>query len=79
MQHGIAEYMASPASYNGLSGFYQAKRDLFRQGLADSRLKLLPSSGSFFQCVDISAVSDLGDAEFCQWLTREIGVAAIPL
>ncbi|MGB6099294.1 MAG: pyridoxal phosphate-dependent aminotransferase [Comamonas sp.] len=79
MQHGIAEYMASPASYNQLSGFYQAKRDLFRQGLADSRLKLLPSSGSFFQCVDISAVSDRGDAEFCQWLTREIGVAAIPL
>ena len=79
MQHGIAEYMASPASYDALSGFYQAKRDLFREGLAGSRLKLLPSSGSFFQCVDISAVSELGDAEFCQWLTREIGVAAIPL
>ena len=79
MQHGIAAYMASPASYQGLSRFYQAKRDLFRAGLGHTRLKLLPSSGSFFQCVDISAVSDLGDAEFCQWLTREIGVAAIPL
>ncbi|MCZ2103064.1 MAG: pyridoxal phosphate-dependent aminotransferase [Burkholderiales bacterium] len=79
MQHGIAEYMASPASYNTLSAFYQARRDLFREGLAGSRLKLLPSSGSFFQCVDISAVSELGDAAFCQWLTREIGVAAIPL
>ncbi|QEA12068.1 pyridoxal phosphate-dependent aminotransferase [Comamonas flocculans] len=79
MQHGIAAYMADPASYDGLSAFYQAKRDLFREGLAGSRLKLLPSSGSFFQCVDISAVSDLPDAEFCQWLTREIGVAAIPL
>ena len=79
MQHGIGQYMTSPASYQGLAGFYQAKRDLFRTGLADSRLKLLPSSGSFFQCVDISAVSDLPDAEFCQWLTREIKVAAIPL
>ena len=79
MQHGIAAYMASPASYQGLSHFYQAKRDLFRAGLAHTRLKLLPSSGSFFQCVDISAVSDLPDTEFCQWLTREIGVAAIPL
>ena len=79
MQHGIAAYMASPASYEGLGRFYQAKRDLFREGLAGSRLKLLPSSGSFFQCVDISAVSDLSDADFCQWLTREIGVAAIPL
>jgi methionine aminotransferase len=47
--------------------------------LADSRLKLLPSTGSFFQCVDISAVSDLSEADFCQWLVREIGVAAIPL
>lgn len=79
MQHGIAAYMAQPSSYEGLSRFYQAKRDLFRAGLAGSRLKLLPSSGSFFQCVDISGVSDLPDAEFCQWLTREIGVAAIPL
>ena len=79
MQYGIAQYMARPASYEGLAGFYQAKRDLFRAGLADSRLKLLPSSGSFFQCVDISQVSDLPDTEFCQWLTREIKVAAIPL
>ncbi|HNQ09431.1 MAG TPA: aminotransferase class I/II-fold pyridoxal phosphate-dependent enzyme, partial [Giesbergeria sp.] len=55
------------------------KRDLFRQGLEGSRLRLLPSTGSYFQCVDISAVSDLSEADFCQWLTREIGVAAIPL
>jgi methionine aminotransferase len=42
-------------------------------------LRLLPSEGSYFQCVDISAVSDLGEADFCKWLTAEIGVAAIPL
>ena len=79
MQHGLAEYLKDPAPYLQLPAFYQAKRDLFRAGLADSRLRLLPSSGSYFQCVDISAVSDLGEADFCQWLTREIGVAAIPL
>lgn len=79
MQHGLAEYLQDPAPYLGLPAFYQAKRDLFRQGLAGSRLKLLPSTGSYFQCVDISAVSDLNEADFCQWLTREIGVAAIPL
>lgn len=62
-----------------LPAFYQAKRDLFRQGLQGSRFKLLPSTGSYFQCVDISDVSDLGEADFCQWLTREVGVAAIPL
>ncbi|QNN59179.1 pyridoxal phosphate-dependent aminotransferase [Diaphorobacter ruginosibacter] len=79
MQYGIAEYMKDPAPYLQLSAFYQAKRDLFREGLKDSRLKLLPSQGSYFQCVDISDVSDLSEADFCQWLTREIGVAAIPL
>lgn len=79
MQHGIAAYLQDPAPWQQLPAFYQAKRDLFRAGLADSRLRLLPSTGSYFQCVDISAVSDLSEADFCQWLTREIGVAAIPL
>ncbi|MBS0611075.1 MAG: pyridoxal phosphate-dependent aminotransferase [Proteobacteria bacterium] len=79
MQHGLADYLQDPAPYLQLPAFYQAKRDLFRAGLAGSRLRLLPSTGSYFQCVDISAVSDLNEADFCQWLTREIGVAAIPL
>ena len=79
MQHGLAAYLKDPAPYLQLPTFYQAKRDLFRQGLQGSRLKLLPSTGSYFQCVDISAVSDLNESDFCQWLTREVGVAAIPL
>ncbi len=79
MQYGLAAYMADPAPYQDLPAFYQRKRDLFRAGVAQTRLKLLPSQGTYFQCVDISAVSDLGEAEFCQWLTAEIGVAAIPL
>ena len=44
-----------------------------------TRLRLLPSEGTYFQCVDISAVSDLKEADFCQWLTTELGVAAIPM
>ncbi|MFN7856635.1 MAG: pyridoxal phosphate-dependent aminotransferase [Acidovorax sp.] len=79
VQYGLAAYLQNPAPYQQLPAFYQAKRDLFREGLAGSRLKLLPSTGSYFQCVDISAVSDLNEADFCQWLTREVGVAAIPL
>jgi methionine aminotransferase len=79
MQHGLASYMADPQPYLQLPAFYQRKRDLFREGLARTRLKLLPSEGTYFQCVDISAVSDLGEEAFCKWLTTEIGVAAIPL
>ncbi|NMM79569.1 methionine aminotransferase [Acidovorax sp. SRB_14] len=79
MQYGLAHYMADPAPYLQLPAFYQAKRDLFRRGLEGSRLRLLPTTGTYFQCADISAVSDLGEADFCQWLAREVGVAAIPL
>ena len=79
MQHGLAQYMANPAPHLSLPAFYQRKRELFRQGLQATRFKLLPCQGSYFQCVDISDVSDLDEADFCKWLTTEIGVAAIPL
>ncbi len=79
VQHGLAAYMADPSPYQELAAFYQRKRDLFRAGLQRTRFKLLPSQGTYFQCVDISQVSQMGEADFCQWLTREIGVAAIPL
>ncbi len=79
MQYGLAAYMADPRPYLELPAFYQRKRDLFREGLQRTRFKLLPGEGTYFQCVDISKVSDLGEADFCKWLTTEIGVAAIPL
>jgi methionine transaminase len=79
MQHGLASYMAQTSHYLGLSDFYQRKRDLFSAGLSTTRLRVLPTAGSFFQCVDYSAVSDLPEDDFCRWLTTEIGVAAIPL
>ncbi|MBK8528220.1 MAG: pyridoxal phosphate-dependent aminotransferase [Rubrivivax sp.] len=79
VQHGLARYMADPGPYLELPAFYQRKRDLFRDGLARTRLRLLPCEGTFFQSVDYSAVSKLNEGDFCLWLTREIGVAAIPL
>jgi methionine aminotransferase len=79
VQHGLAAYLADPRPYRGLAAFYEAKRDRFRAGLARTRLRLLPSEGTYFQCVDYSAVSDLPEAEFCRWLTTEVGVAAIPM
>ncbi|WP_353189955.1 pyridoxal phosphate-dependent aminotransferase [Pandoraea pnomenusa] len=79
MQVGLADYMRDPAPYLELSGFYQKKRDLFREGLAGTRFKLLPCEGTYFQCVDYSAISDMSEADFALWLTGEIGVAAIPV
>jgi methionine transaminase len=79
VQHAFAAYMADPQPYLQLPAFYQQKRDMFRAALARTKFRVLPSEGSYFQCVDISAVSQLGEADFCKWLTTEIGVAAIPL
>jgi methionine aminotransferase len=79
VQYALASYMADPQPYLGLPAFYQRKRDLFRDGLARTKFRLLPSEGTYFQCVDISAASDLSETEFCKWLTTDIGVAAIPM
>ena len=79
MQHGLAAFMADASHHLGLPAFYQRKRDLFRAGLAGSRFRLLPSEGSYFQCVDYSAISEEPEESFCRRLTREVGVAAIPL
>ncbi len=83
MQHGLATYMADPQAHLELPMFYRCKRDLFRAGLANTKFKLLPCEGTYFQCVDISSLGvperKLPEADFCLWLTSEIGVAAIPL
>ncbi len=79
MQHAIAAYLEDPAPWRDLPAFYQAKRDLFRAGLAGSRFTLLPSDGTYFQCVRYDAISDLSEADFARWLTTEIKVAAIPV
>lgn len=79
VQHGLAQYMSDPGPYRDLPAFYQHKRDLFREGLRNTRFKLLPSDGTYFQCVDYSAISSMSEVDFAKWLTGEIGVAAIPV
>lgn len=70
---------AEPEHYRALPAFYRARRDRFVQALANSRLELLPCEGTYFLLADYSAISDLDDVAFCQWLTKEVGVATIPL
>lgn len=70
---------AEPAHYQQLPDFYRARRDVLINALASSKLEILPCEGTYFLLADYSAVSSLDDVSFCQWLTKEIGVAAIPL
>jgi len=68
-----------PTHITALANFYQQKRDVLINALEDSRFTLLPSKGTYFLLLDYSAISTLNDRDFCKWLTKEIGVAAIPL
>ncbi len=70
---------SDPRHYLDLPAFYQARRDRFREALAGSRLRLLPVGGTYFQLADYSAISDKDDLGFCEWMTKEGGVAAIPV
>lgn len=79
IQHALAAYIKDPANYENVPAFYQAKRDRFATGMRDSRFKLLPCEGSYFQTADYGAISDENDLDFAQRVTREFGVAAIPL
>jgi methionine aminotransferase len=79
-QWAFADMLESdPQHYLDLPTFYQAKRDHFRQLLAPSKFKLLQVKGAYFQLVDYSALKATDDLNFCEWLVREAGVAAIPV
>ena len=70
---------AEPQHYRELPEFYRARRDVLVNALRESKLEILPCEGTYFLLADYSAISDLDDVAFCQWLTKEVGVAAIPL
>ncbi|MDZ4338012.1 MAG: pyridoxal phosphate-dependent aminotransferase [Pseudomonas sp.] len=81
LQWALADYMAEhPEHVEELPAFYQAKRDLFCDLLAGSRFTFTRAAGTYFQLVDYSAIrNDLDDVAMAEWLTREHGVAAIPV
>jgi methionine aminotransferase len=80
MQAAIADFLTeNPAHHRELPAFYQRKRDHFLRLLAATRLRAVPSAGTYFQLADYSGVSDERDTEFVRRLTTETGVAAIPV
>jgi methionine aminotransferase len=83
MQFGLAQYLKNADHYLGLAHFYQAKRDYFSKGLEQTGFKLLPAPATYFQCVNYTGLkipqAKFSEADFCYWLTTELGVAAIPV
>lgn len=79
MQHALANYMQDPQTYLGQAEMFRKKRDLLITSLAGSKLKLLPCHGGFFIIADYSAISDMSDSDFVQYLISECGVATVPV
>jgi methionine transaminase len=78
VQHAIAEYLQDKNNYLHLGKFYQQKRDYFLKLISKSRFKKIPASGTYFQVLDYSKISDEPEMDFAVRLTKEFGVASVP-
>lgn len=79
MQKALADYLQEPENYLQLSDFYQRKRDLFLSLIRDSRFKINPAKGTYFQVLDYSAITNEDDIDFAKRLTIEHKIASIPM
>ncbi|MFM7079093.1 MAG: methionine aminotransferase [Bacteroidota bacterium] len=79
LQHALASYLSDPSNYVNIPSFYQRKRDYFNQLMATSKFKAMPCSGSYFVLLDYSGISNEKDTLFAERITREHGVATIPV
>lgn len=79
VQLAFAEYLSNPENYLHVSPLYEKKRDLFLNSLKKSRFTFVASQGSYFQNLSYSNISDENDYELAKRLTKEVGVASIPI
>jgi len=79
IQHAVADYLKEKENYLQLPAFYQQKRDLFAGLVKESRFRVIPSYGTYFQLLDYSAISDEKEMDFAVRITREFGVASVPV
>jgi methionine aminotransferase len=79
IQMALADMLAEEKNYTSLAAFYQQKRDLFLKLIAGSRFKVVPSHGTYFQCLDYSAISDARETDFATTLVTQHKIATIPV
>lgn len=78
-QVALAAYLKNPLPYMQLAAFYEKQRDYLLNGLQNTKLRALKSEATFFLLADYSAISNIPESEFAQWLTTNHGVTAIPV
>jgi methionine aminotransferase len=79
IQHALAEYLKNKKNYTGLGKFYQEKRDYFTKLIKNSNFKFEPASGTYFQLLRYNGMSKEKDTDFAIRLTKEFGIASIPI
>jgi len=79
VQYAYAEFLNNEEHYLSLSSFYERKRNFILNLLKETKFKFTPAKGTYFQLLDYSNISDLDDMKFAEFLTKEFGVAVIPL
>ncbi len=79
LQYAFSQILEDSTHYLQLSDFYQKKRDYFLRLIKDSRLKFVPTQGTYFQMADYSKISELPDTDFCMELIKKHKLAAIPV
>lgn len=79
MQYAINEYILKHNPFKNTAEFYERKRDVFLASIKNSRFKIIPCKGTYFQLLDYSEISDMNDVEFAKKLTIENGIASIPI
>ena len=78
IQKALAKYLETAAHYLNISSFYQQKRDVFLELITDSKFKIIPSKGTYFQMLDFSDISNESDLLFAERLTKDYKIATIP-
>lgn len=78
-QYAIADHLANPDNYESIAAMYQQKRDYFLEQMKSSRFTPVTAAGTYFQLMNYSQISDMPDTEMAEWLTKEHGVASIPV
>ncbi len=79
IQHAFAEFLKNKEEYLQINEFYQQKRDYFISLLKNSKFKIVPSNGTYFQLLDYSKLSNMSETEYAEKLTKENGIASIPV
>jgi len=79
IQHAYADYLMDESHYLDLNNFYQKKRDILNREIQKSKFKIMQCNGTYFQLLDYSDISRMNDIEFSEYLTKEVGIAVIPI